>query len=187
MVEIPIPPVGGETKRTRPANRHRVRAALLWAAAALLTISAWLPYWEMTLVPPGDTPGIRFDSRLTDLHRPLQSALSTVGGWSEARARDLTRLERSLAVAMATVIGLLLVAATLGRRRWTILLALPACCFPPIVVADSARTFAFGPLAGGGFMLETQPGAGLFLSFGASIAVIAGVLVHFSDRRSSFP
>lgn len=206
MVKLSSPPIFTESKRVTYWSRLRVRTAVLWTAGLLLASSACLPYWQITVITPAQPRGVPFVSYLSDLHRPLQSALAKAGEKSDARRQDLAKLERSLVVAIVTVIALLGVAAALARRRWGILLALPSLFFPLIVVADTARWlrsalaaravaegsfapipdfFAFGRMVFRRFVLEFRPGVGLALAFAASIAVAAGVWLHFMAHRST--
>ena len=170
----------------------------------MLAISLLLPYWELTLVVDDHPEEVRLVSYLAHVEGPLEMLLAGTGKPGAAGLKELSLLERSLAVATVTVISLLVVAATFVRNRWAAMLSLPALCFPLIVVADSARWLRsmvaaiavtpdalpppsplalFGRLALGGVSLETRPGSGLFLALAASLTVVAGLWLHRGAYR----
>jgi copper chaperone NosL len=176
----------------------------LTAAGAMLAISLFLPYWELTLVAADHPQGLRLVSYLAHIEGPLDVVLASAGRPAAAGLQELSQLERSLAAATVTVICLLVVAATFVHSRWAALLSLPALCFPLIVIADSARWLGtmvagisgtsgplpslsplalFGRLVKGGVSLETRPGAGLILAVAASLTVIAGLWLHRNAYR----
>lgn len=182
--------------------------ATLAVAALMLVVSYWLPYWQIQVVTPAHPEGVRFVSYLGRLDGPLPQILAAAG-WPGGRAdQDPVALERSLSLAMAVVVGLLLTAATL-RSRWRALLAVPAICFPIIVVADTARWLVailatlspesgplrigpafllLGRLAIAGATLNTRPGVGFVLAIAASMTGIVGLLwLSWTRRRSKAP
>jgi len=190
--------------RVGARGRYLAPTVALTAAGALIAISLFLPYWEMTLVTPADPAGLRLISYLGHLEGPLDTVLASAGRARAARLRELSELERSLAVATVTVICLLVVAATFVHNRWAALLSLPALAFPVIVIADMAGWLhsivagisaasgslrappalpLFGRLAIDGVSLETRPGAGLLVAAAASLAVIAGLWLHRSAYK----
>jgi hypothetical protein len=97
------------------------------------------------------------------------------------------------------------IAATFVHNRWAAMLALPALCFPGIVMADTARWLKpiveglaaaagatvpwpsvpwWGRLALNGTVLQIHPGTGLALAGIASLVVAAGLWLH---RRAYKP
>jgi len=171
----------------------------LTAAGTILALSLFFPYWRLTLVSPEHSGGLRLAFFLSRVEGPLPAVLATAGSPHGERLRELSELERSLAVATVTVICLLVVAATMVRNRWAALLSLPALAFPFIVVADSTTWLGtlvdaiatatgsphpptglalFGRLAMAEVSLETHPGAGLVLAAAASLAVLGGLWLH---------
>lgn len=184
----------------RRRARYLAPTLALTAASVILASSFFLPYWEMSLSTPAHAGGLRLVSYLDHVEGPLDAVLASVEGSRDARLRELSELERSLALATATVICLLVVAATFVRNRWAALLSLPALAFPVIVVADTARWLRpivdslapatvprevlFGRIALSGAVLETRPGIGLILATAASLAAIGGLWLH---RRAYKP
>ncbi|HEV8629456.1 MAG TPA: hypothetical protein VGV61_03995 [Thermoanaerobaculia bacterium] len=186
-------------------GRYLAPTAALTAASVLLAISLFLPYWKLTLVTRAHPDELRLVAYLGHLDGALEPVLVAAGGRSDDPVLSLSELERSLAVAMATVICLLLIAATFVHNRWAALLTLPALCFPAIVMADTARWLRpivnglaaaagapaapsslslFGRLAMDGIALEIRPASGLVLATAASITVLAGLWLH---RRAYEP
>lgn len=150
-------------------------------AAVLLAISYGLPYWRLTLTGPARSEGIRLTAYLDDLQEPLEAALAPAGGLGDPLRGELAQVERSFDVALATVIVLLLVAALLAGKRWAVLLAVPAICFPLIAIADTVRVL--GRLEAGSLMLEMRPGWGFLLAATASLTAIASLWLHFKEYR----
>jgi hypothetical protein len=187
----------------QPRARYLAPTLALTAAGTLLGLSLFLPYWEMSLTTAAPEKDLRLVSYLDHVEGPVDAVLTHAGRGSATQLRELSELERSLAVATATVICLLVVAATFVRNRWAALLSLPALAFPLVVVADTRRWLQpivsglyegagteppqgafFGRLVLGGTVVETQPGLGLFLALAASIAVVGGLWLH---RRAYKP
>ena len=176
--------------------RYLPPTVALAAAVSLLVISLFLPYWELTLTPAGGEP-LRLVSFLDHVEGPVDGVLAQAGKSGEAPLRQLVKLERSLAVATATVVSLLVVAAIFVRNRYAALLSLPALSFPWIVVADTRRwlqqiagglseaageapprAFLLGRTTFGSTVLEMRPGSGLFLAMASSLVVVAGLWFH---------
>lgn len=160
--------------------RHFPFARAQVAAAVLLAISYGLPYWRLTLTDPARPEGIRLTPHLDDLQGPIEAALAPAGGLGDPRG-ELAQVERSFDVALATVVVLLLVAALLAGKRWAVLLAVPAICFPLIVIADTVRVL--GRLEAGSLMIEIRPGWGFLVAATASLTAIASLWLHFKEYR----
>jgi hypothetical protein len=189
--------------RAEPRGHYLGPSVALSAAGVLLAISLFLPYWELVLVTPARADALRLVSYLGHVDGPVETILATAGVHGPAPLLSLSRLERSLALATGAVICLLVIGATLVRNRWAALLALPALCFPLIVLADTARWLEpiltglvaasstpavpvplFGRLALDRMVLEIRPGSGLVLATLAAIAVLAGLWLHRDAYKS---
>jgi hypothetical protein len=206
-VAAPQPPSNDDSHLSHamrvPCLAH---SAALTAAGGLLAVSLFLPYWELRLVTPAHPGPLRLVAYLGHLDGPVEPVLAAAEVPSARPLLLLSELERSLALATGTVICFLMVAAALARRRWAALLALPACCFPLIVVADTARWLApivegltaaagapadapsllpFCRLVMSSTMLEIRPGAGLALATVASLVVVAGLRLQRRAGSSS--
>lgn len=198
------PELLGERKKMRyietgARSRHLPPAFAQGVAMILLLISFRLPFWQMTVTTSEHPQGKRLTSYLDDLRGPPFSPLPSAENHDAPLWADLAELERSFDAARVIVTGLLLIAIAFVRNRWAALLALPAVCFPLIVVADTAECLLelmaslstgtdplqvspafliFGRLAAGGISLEARPGAGLIVAAAAAIAVIVGLCLH---------
>jgi hypothetical protein len=178
---------------------HRAPTVALFCAGMLLAISLLLPYRELILITPDHPAGLRLSSYLGRVEGPVELVLEAVGLHGPASLLALSELERSLALAAATVMCLLLVAATFVHNRWAALLALPALVFPVIVIADTGRWMQpivssvtatagsptamapfplWGSLAGDGLALDIRPAGGLLLAIAASLTVLVGLWLH---------
>lgn len=177
--------------------RHWAPTTALTAAALLIAVSLFLPYWSLRVQGP-ERAALELHAYLGSVHGPVGAVLAAAGRSGEAPLRDLSELERSLVVATATVVCFLLLAATLVRNRWAALVSLPALVFPFIVMADTARwlrpvlhglcagaggiavptRFPFQTLACGGTVLETRAGSGLILATLAAVVVVVGLALH---------
>ncbi|MEP7010481.1 MAG: hypothetical protein ABJC13_09185 [Acidobacteriota bacterium] len=199
-----------ELSQTRSRKSRRLNPAAtgtLVAAAVLLIVSYWLPYWQIELVTRAQPQGVKLISYLGRLDGALPEVLSAAGWPGDGQGEDLAALERSLSLALVVVVGLLLTAAY-GRRRWTALLAVPAICFPFIVVADTARWLVsilatlspvpgrlhvgpafllLGRLAIAGATLDARPSAGFILAAFASMTGLAGLWLSRAPRRGAKP
>ena len=170
--------------RARRRARYLAPTLALTAAGVMLATSLFLPYWKVRLVTASHPAGLQLVSYLHRVEGPLDDVLAGGAAARDARLRELSELERSLLVATATVISLLVVAATFVHNRWAALLALPAFVFPVIVVADTARWLQAIVRGADARVLETRPGAGLLLAAAASAAVVGGLWLH---RRAYKP
>lgn len=186
---------------TRSPLRTRAATVALALAAALLALSLLLPYWELTLRTAAHPHGIELHSHMGRLEGERAAVEALGGGPGAARLRELAVLERSLATGGVTLACMLLLAAALVRNRWSILLALPAIAFPPIVVADTSRwlrSLGASPSGDGGagglsrriyrlatddLVLETRVGGGLLLAVTAALLVVAGIVLHRAAQR----
>ncbi len=119
----------------RPSARV-LASGLLVAAAALLVISSFLPYWQLTLHAPQYPNGLQTELYLTHVTGDVDEIDELNHYIGMARLGQAAPFERSMAVAGVGVLGLLLIAAVFVHNRWAALLALPALAFPVAFLAD---------------------------------------------------
>ena len=187
--------------------RYRLPSLLLGAAALLLLVSIFLPYWQMTLEAPQYPRGLTvvvYVNRLTGDVGEIDGLNHYIG------MRPLTeaaQLERSVSIAAITMLALLLAAAVMVHTRWAALLALPAILMPLLFLADMyfwMRNFGQNldpraPLSGaikpftppilgsglvGQFRTIAEFRIGLYLAFAAALLTLAGLYFH---RRAYKP
>lgn len=125
--------IRGEIERAlRRPTGFQIRS---WAAAALLGLSLWLPYWHLTLYAPQYPGGLRTSVYLTHVGGDA-SEIDILNHYIGMKSLTLAApLERKLAVPLVLG-GVVAVAGAgfLGRRG--LLLQAPAVVFPIGVVAD---------------------------------------------------
>ncbi len=193
--------------RTRDTWRYRLPTALLAAAALLLVISIFLPYWQMTLLAPQYPGGLSvqvYVNKMTGDVAEIDGLNHYIGMRPLAEAGAL---ERQFSIVAITSIALLSLAAIFIHTRWAAPLAFPAATVPFVFLADMyywLRNFGLNldpkaplsssvkpfvpPLLGSGKVgqFETIAAAdwGLYLAGLATLLIIAGLYFH---RRAYKP
>jgi len=191
------------------AHRFRYLAptALFLLAALLLLLSAWQPYWGLTLHAPQYPKGLHVQAYLNRLEGDV-AEIDGLNHYIGMRPlNEAATLERSIAILGVIGLALLILAAILVHSRWAALLALPALLFPLIFLADLQFWLAnFGqnldptaplsssvkpfvpPVLGEGkiaqFSTVAGPDLGLWLAIGASGLILIGLWFH---RRAYKP
>ena len=181
--------------------RYLVPTLLFVAAAVLLIISVFLPYWEMELLAPQYPKGLRvtaFANRLTGDVAEIDGLNHYIG----MRPLDeAAQFEKSVSVIGIAALALLILAAIFVHTKWVVLLVLPAILMPFLFLADlqwwlwkfgtnldpaaplSSAIKPFVPsVLGSGkiaqFETVATPGTGLYLALLASILIIVGLYYH---------
>ncbi len=191
------------------AHRFRYLAptALFLLAALLLLLSAWQPYWGLTLHAPQYPKGLHVQAYLNRLEGDV-AEIDGLNHYIGMRPlNEAATLERSIAILGVIGLALLILAAILVHSRWAALLALPALLFPLIFLADLQFWLAnFGqnldptaplsssvkpfvpPVLGTGkiaqFSTVAGPDLGLWLAISASGLILIGLWFH---RRAYKP
>ena len=191
------------------AHRFRYLAptALFLLAALLLLLSAWQPYWGLTLHAPQYPNGLHVQAYLNRLEGDV-AEIDGLNHYIGMRPlNEAATLERSIAILGVIGLALLILAAILVHSRWAALLALPALLFPLIFLADLQFWLAnFGqnldptaplsssvkpfvpPVLGEGkiaqFSTVAGPDLGLWLAISASGLILIGLWFH---RRAYKP
>jgi hypothetical protein len=114
----------------------RYSAILLMAAAVMLVVSIFLPYWRMRLNAPQYPKGLFvtvFVTHMTGDVREIDGLNHYIG---MAPLGDAAQIERSLAPFALGVIILMIVSLAFIHSRWAFILALPALTFPFVFLAD---------------------------------------------------
>jgi hypothetical protein len=171
---------------------HRARYLLptlfFTAAAILLVISIFLPWWRLTLQAPQYPKGLTVIAYVNHYigMRPLNEA---------------AEFERSIAIIGIAGLALLILAAVFVHRRWVVLLTLPAIFLPVLFLADLQWWLAnFGtnldptaalsssiepfvpPVLGKGtiaqFSTIARPDIGMWLAIVASGLILVGLYFH---------
>ncbi len=126
------PAVADEKQRVA----FRLPNILLGAAAVLLLVSMFLPYWKMTLHAPQYPSGLSvevFVNRMTGDVAEIDGLNHYIGMRPLGEA---AQLERAVSMVAVAFLVLLVLAAVYVHSPWAALLALPAILWPFIFIAD---------------------------------------------------
>lgn len=187
--------------------RYLIPTALFLAAALLLLISVFLPYWQLTLHAPQYPKGLTVQAYLNRLTGDV-GEIDGLNHYIGMRPlADAAPFEKSISIIGVVVVALLVLAAVFVHSKWAALLALPALAFPVIFLLDlqfwlanfgqnldptaalSSSIKPFVPVVLGvgkiaQFSTEAGPAAGLWLAMAASLLILVGLYFH---RRAYKP
>lgn len=114
----------------------RLSTGLLIAAAALLAISTFLPYWRMRLNAP-QYPGGLF---VTVYVNHMEGDVAEIDGLNHYIGMrplgEAAKIERAIAPIAMVVIGLMIIGVAFIHSRWLAVFAIPAMTFPFVFIAD---------------------------------------------------
>lgn len=109
---------------------------LLIAAAVLIGASLLFPFWGMNLRAPQYPGGLKAQIYITHLAGDIQELNGLNHYIGMMNLDQAAALERSLAVYLLPAFALLTLTAAFMRRRWWLLLAIPALGLPVVFIAD---------------------------------------------------
>ena len=182
-------------------QQYRIPVILFAAAALLLLVSIFLPYWQMTLLAPQYPGGLHVTAYVNELTGDV-AEIDGLNHYIGMRPlNEAAKLERSVSVFAIAALALLVAAAVFVHTRWVVLLVLPAILMPVIFLLDlqywlrdfglnldetAALSSAIDPFVpkvlGSGMIAQfetiAKPGAGLWMAVGASILCIVGLYFH---------
>ncbi|MCA9752393.1 MAG: cytochrome C [Gemmatimonadetes bacterium] len=187
--------------------RYALPTALFAAAAVLLIVSVFVPYWRMTLHAPQYPRGLHLQAYLTHLTGDVHEIDGLNHYIGMRPLGEAATFERSVAVLAVASLAALIGAAIFVHSRFAAALALPALLFPAGFLIDlylwmrhfglnlderaplSAAVKPFvPPVLGEGFVGQFRtvavPDAGLIMAAVASLLVLAGLWAH---RRAYKP
>lgn len=196
-----------EEAREQDRLRYRLPNLLLGAAALLLLISIFLPYWKMTLLAPQYPGGLvvrAYVNRLTGDVREIDGLNHYIGMRPLGEA---AQLERSLSIYLIGAIALLVIGAIFIHNQYAALLTLPALLYPAVFLGDMyywMRDFGLNldpkaplsgaidpfvpPILGEGKVAQFRTIAtlepGMVLAILTSLLILAGLYFH---RRAYKP
>jgi len=182
-------------------------SAFLMAAALLLVVSMFMPYWQMRMNAPQYPDGLFVKVYINHLDGDIREIDALNHYLGMPPLDEGGRFERSISYLGVSVLGMLLMAGVFIGNQWAGVLAFPALAWPIIFLADlwlilyryghsidpqSALGSAIDPftppiLGEGvvgqfGTVASFQPG--LYLAFVACALVLAGLWLH---RRAYKP
>lgn len=181
--------------------RYLLPTLLFVAAAILLLVSIFLPYWTLTLHAPQYPAGLSVEAFLNRLDGDVREIDGLNHYIGMRPLGEAASFEKSISILGTVVVALLILAAVFVHNRWAALLALPALLFPVIFLADlqfwlanfgqnldpaaplssSVKPFVPPVLLTGHiaqFSTTAMPGPGLWLAILASILILVGLYFH---------
>ncbi len=185
----------------RDRQQFRIPTILFVAAALLLLVSIFLPYWEMTLLAPQYPNGLHVTAYVNELTGDI-AEIDGLNHYIGMRPlNEAAKLERSISVFAIGALALLVLAAVFVHTKWVVLFVLPAILMPVVFLVDlqywlrefglnldetAALSSAIDPFVpkvlGRGVIAQFEtvatPGIGLWLAFLASVLCILGLYYH---------
>ena len=114
----------------------RLSTALLIAAAAILAISTFLPYWRIRLNAPQYSNGLFIIVYVNHMEGDVREVDGLNHYIGMAPLEEAANIERSLAPIAMVVIAFMIISVAFIHSKWFAILALPAMLFPFIFLAD---------------------------------------------------
>jgi len=201
MFEKIVGPRVPEGVAAEDRRRYRLPTLLFGAAAILLIISIFLPYWKMDLAAPQYPKGLH----ITAYANRLVGDLNEINGLNHyigmRPLEEAAQFEKSVSIIAIASLSLLMLAAIFVHTKWVVLLVIPAIFMPILFLVDlqwwmrqfgthldpaaplsnAIKPFVPSVLGSGKiaqFETLASPGAGLYLATLASILVIVGLYFH---------
>ncbi len=200
------PRVPQEEMKARRA-RYLLPTLFFSAAAVLLLIALFVPWWQLTLHAPQYPAGLSVEAYINHLDGDV-AEIDGLNHYIGMRPLgEAAAFERSIAMVGVVGLALLILAAIFVHSRWVLLLTLPALLLPAIFLIDlQFWLWNFGnnldpaaplsssvdpftpPVLGEGviaqFRTVSLPDYGLTLSIIASGLILIGLIFH---RRAYKP
>jgi len=191
----------------RERRRYMLPSLLIGAAAMLLFVSIFLPYWQLTLMAPQYPQGLKtvmYVNRVTGDVEEIDHLNHYIG---MRPLEEAASLERASSVFMIIALALLTLTTIFVHSPMALFCAVPAIVYPAIFLADLyfwMRNFGLNldpkaplnkavkpfvpPLLGSGSVGQFKTTAvwqvGLILAILASVLVLVGLYYH---RRAYKP
>lgn len=121
---------------TRRLTDYLLPSALLMAAALLLMISMFLPYWSMTMNAPQYPKGLKVNVYVNHLEGDMREIDELNHYLGMPPLDEGGRLERSVSVFSIVAFGLLLIAGVFIHNQLAGVVALPVISYPIVFIAD---------------------------------------------------
>jgi len=188
-------------EREKNRLRYQLPSLCLGAAAFLLLVSIFTPYWRMTLHAPQYPKGLTVQAYLDRLEGDVYEIDGLNHYIGMRPLGEAAQLERSLSILAIGVLSLLVLSAILIHNQFAALLSLPALLFPALFLGDLyywLRNFGLNlnpeaplsgavkpfipPVLGEGLIAQFRtvalPDVGLILAGIASLLILAGLYFH---------
>src|SRR5690606_123637 len=130
-------PVRSAATRTLAISKDRmIEFTLLAVAGALVIISLFFPYWEITLNAPQYPGGLHVQAYATHLTGDAFEVDGLNHYLGMMKLADAARFERAIAPLAIPVIAILAVASFWLRGIWRLLARIPIIIYPIVFVVD---------------------------------------------------
>ena len=190
---------------------HRARyltpTLIFVAAAILLMISMFLPYWGLTLNAPQYPQGLTVTAYVNRLEGDVKEIDGLNHYIGMRKLDEAAQFEKQISIYGIVGVALLMLAAVFVHNWWAALLTLPALALPLVFILDLQFWLAnFGqnldptaplsssvkpfvpPALGHGkiaqFSTDARPEIGMWLAIVASVLILVGLYFH---RRAYKP
>lgn len=181
----------------------RLSTTLLIAAAALLVVSIFLPFWRMRLNAPQYPGGLHVTVFVTHMTGDVAEIDGLNHYIGMAPLGEAAQIERSLAPIALAVIVLMVVGVAFIHSKWFAVFAIPTMTFPFVFLADmwiwlwyygnhldptaplSSSIKPFTPtILGTGYVGQFSTNAWLLPGWYLALiaAILAGVGLHYRRR-----
>ena len=181
--------------------QYRLPTLLFSAAAVVLLVSIFLPYWQMTLHAPQYPGGLEVVVYVNELTGDV-AEIDGLNHYIGMRPLgEAAQLERSVSILAIGVLCLLILAAVIVHTKWVVLFTLPAVLMPFAFLADmylwmrhfglnldqtaplssAIKPFVppiFGEGVVGQFKTVAEFRVGLYLAFLTAVLILIGLYTH---------
>ncbi|MCA9952381.1 MAG: hypothetical protein KDE48_22180 [Anaerolineales bacterium] len=182
-------------------RRFMLPKIIFIAAAVILLLSVFFPYWEMTLLAPQYPKGLHITAYVNRLTGDVFE-IDGLNHYIGMRPLDeAAQFEKSVSVIAIVSLSIFILLSIFVHNKWIVLLTLPAILMPLLFLADlqfwlrdfglnldesaplSAAIKPFVPsVLGRGVIAQFEtvasPGIGLYMSILSSILIIIGLYFH---------
>jgi len=185
----------------REKKRFLMPTIIIGAAALMLFLSIFMPYWKLTLMAPQYPGGLKMEAFVNGVSGDVDE-IDELNHYIGMRSlKEAAELERSLSIIMIVALILLIAASIYAHSPFALFLTIPAIMYPLVFLGDlyfwmqnfgmhlnphaplsSAVKPFVPPIIGEGFVGQFKTIAswepGLIISFIASALIIIGLYFH---------
>lgn len=182
-------------------KRFLTPTIIIGAAAFILFLSIFMPYWKLTLMAPQYPEGLKMETYINRVSGDVDE-IDGLNHYIGMRSlKEAAELERSLSIVMIFAIVLLVIGSIYTHSPFALIFTIPAILYPFIFLGDlyfwmhnfgmnlnphaplsnAVKPFV-PPLLGEGFVGQFKTIAsweiGLIMSFASSVLIIIGLYFH---------
>jgi copper chaperone NosL len=117
-------------------KRFLMPTLLIGAAAFMLLVSIFVPYWKLTLLAPQYPGGLKMETYVNRVAGDVDE-IDELNHYIGMRSlKEAAELERSLSIIMILALALLVVGSIYTHSPFALILTIPAIMYPVIFLAD---------------------------------------------------